>query len=98
MTRPAPTRVIAVDDMGYVLLLPGEDGWRLPTEQEHDGRRDRSVGRNLRHEVWVVPVDGDELPGDWFDPAALPEPLDPLARAAVGDMIRGQYDVVRDEL
>jgi len=40
--------------------------------------------------------DGDELPGDWFDPADLPDGLTPLARAAVADMIRGQYDVVRD--
>ena len=84
--------------MGYVLLLPGGDGWRLPGEGELDARRDRLVGRYAGAEVWVAPVDGDELPGDWFDPVDLPERLDPLARAAVGDMIRGQYDVVRDEL
>jgi hypothetical protein len=82
--------------MGFVLLLPGDAGWRLPTDGEHDARRDRLVGRYGGAEVWVAPVDGDELPGDWFDPTGLPEPLDPVARAAVGDMIRGQYDVVRD--
>lgn len=92
----ALTRLIVVDDMGFVLLLAGEAGWRLPSAAEHDARRDRLVGRYGQDEVWVAPVDGDELPGDWFDPAALPEPLDPLARAAVGDMIRGQYGVVRD--
>jgi hypothetical protein len=82
--------------MGYVLLLPGEGGWRLPADDELEARRDRLVGRYDGDEVWVAPLDGDELPGDWFDPAALPEPLDPLARAAVGDMIRGQYGVVRE--
>jgi hypothetical protein len=92
------TRLIAVDDMGYVLLLPGEAGWRLPAGDELDARRDRLVGSYGGSEVWVAPLDGDELPGDWFDPAALPEPLDPLARAAVGDMIRGQYGVVREQL
>jgi len=89
-------RLIAVDDMGYVLLLQGDDGWRLPSADECEARRDRLVGRYSGAEVWVGPVDGDELPGDWFDPADLPEPLTPLARAAVGDMIRGQYGVVRE--
>lgn len=82
--------------MGFVLLLPDEAGWRLPSDAEYEARRDRLVGRYGEDEVWVAPVDGDELPGDWFDPAALPEPTDPLARAAVGDMIRGQYGVVRE--
>ena len=90
------THLIVVDDMGFVLLLAGDGGWRLPSDAEHDGRRDRLVGRYGKDEVWVLPVDGDELPGDWFDPAALPEPLEPVARAAVGDMIRGQYGVVRE--
>jgi len=90
------THLIAVDDMGYVLLLPGEGGWRLPAAAELEARQDKLVGRYGGDEVWVAPVDGDELPGDWFDPADLPEPLTPLTRAAVGDMIRGQYDVVRD--
>jgi hypothetical protein len=90
------THLIVVDDMGYVLLLAGEDGRRLPTDAEHEARADRLVGRYSGAEVWVAPVDGDELPGDWFDPAALPEPLAPLARAAVGDMIRGQYGVDRE--
>lgn len=84
--------------MGYVLLLPGDRGWRLPADGELDARHDRLVGSYGGDEVWVAPVDGDDLPGDWFDPAALPEPLEPLARAAVGDMIRGQYGVVRDQL
>jgi hypothetical protein len=82
--------------MGYVLLLPGEQGWRLPGDGELDARRDRLVGSYDGDEVWVAPMDGDELPGDWFDPAALPEAVDPLARAAIGDMIRGQYGVVRE--
>jgi len=90
------TRLIVVDDMGYVLLLAGEDGRRLPTTDEHEARPDRLVGRYSGEEVWVAAVDGDELPGDWFDPADLPDGLTPLARAAVADMIRGQYDVVRD--
>jgi hypothetical protein len=90
------TRLIAVDDMGFVLLLRGDAGWRLPSDAEQDARADRLVGSYDGDEVWVAPVDGDDLPGDWFDPAALPEPLDALARAAVGDMIRGQYGVVRD--
>ncbi|HET7045817.1 MAG TPA: hypothetical protein VFI37_13290 [Gaiellaceae bacterium] len=88
--------LIVVDDMGFVLLLPGDDGRRLPTDSEHEARADRLVGSYGGAEVWVAPVDGDELPGDWFDPADLPEPLAPLARAAVGDMIRGQYGVVRE--
>jgi hypothetical protein len=88
--------LIVVDDMGFVLLLAGDGGWRLPSEAEYEGRHDRLVGRYGADEVWVAPVDGDELPGDWFDPAALPEPLEPVARAAVGDMIRGQYGVVRE--
>ena len=82
--------------MGYVLLLPGQGGWRLPARGEHEGRAERLIGRYGGAEVWVAPVDGDELPGDWFDPADLPDGLAPLARAAVADMIRGQYDVVRD--
>lgn len=90
------TRLIVVDDMGFVLLVPGETGWRLPADDEHDGARERRVGRYGGEEVWVAPVDGDDLPGDWFDPADLPEPLHPLARAAVGDMIRGTYGVERD--
>lgn len=90
------TRLVVVDDMGFVLLLPGGGGWRLPSDAEHEARHDRLVGRYGQDEVWVAPVDGDELAGDWFDPAALPEPLDPVAAAAVGDMIRGQYGVVRD--
>jgi hypothetical protein len=94
--EPALTYLIAVDDMGFVLLLPGEDGWRLPAPDETVAPSDRLVGRYGAHEVWVGPVDGDDLPGDWFDPAALPEPLAPLARAAVGDMIRGQYGVERE--
>jgi hypothetical protein len=89
--------LVAVDDMGHVLLLPGADGRRLPGESEVEARAERLVGRYGGEEVWVAPVDGDELPGDWFDPADLPEPLDPLARAAIGDLIRGQYGVVRDE-
>jgi hypothetical protein len=92
----AHTRLIAVDDMGYVLLLPGDEGWRLPSAAELDARQDRLVGSYGGEDVWTAPVDGDDLPGDWFDPADLPEPLAPLARAAVGDMIRGQYDVVRE--
>ncbi len=84
--------------MGYVLLLPGEDGWRLPTEDEVDAARDRYVGRYGGSRVWVAPVDGDDLPGDWFDPADLPEELAPLARAAVSDLVRGRYDVERDDL
>lgn len=84
--------------MGYVLLVPEAGGWRLPRELEADARADRLVGRYRDAEVWVAPVDGDELPGDWFDPAALPAELDAVARAAVGDLIRGQYDVVREEL
>ena len=91
-------RLIAVDDMGYVLLLDGSAGWRLPREGEVDARPERLVGHYLGDDVWVAPVDGDELPGDWFDPADLPEALDPVARAAVGDLIRGQYDVVREKL
>lgn len=82
--------------MGHVLLLPGEDGRRLPTAAEHGARPDKLVGRYSGEEVWVAPVDGDGLPGDWFDPADLPDGLDPLARAAVSDLIRGQYDVVRE--
>lgn len=82
--------------MGFVLLLASEDGWRLPLDTEVEARHDRLVGRYGSDDVWVAPVDGDDLPGDWFDPAALPEAIDPLARAAVGDMIRGQYGIVRE--
>jgi hypothetical protein len=92
------TRLIVVDDMGYVLLLPGEDGWRLPSDADSDARPDRLVGRYAGEEVWTAPVDGIDLPGDWFDPAGLPEGLAPLTRAAVGDMIRGQYGVERERL
>jgi hypothetical protein len=81
--------------MGYVLLLPGEDGWRLPADGEVDAARERYVGRYGESRVWVAPV--EDLEGDFFDPADLPEGLTPLARAAVGDMIRGRYDVDRDE-
>jgi hypothetical protein len=82
--------------MGFVLLVPGEGGWRLPADGEAEARRDRLVGRYGAAEVWTAPIDGDDHPGDWFDPADLPGPLDPVARAAVGDMIRGQYGVVRE--
>ena len=82
--------------MGYVLLLRAEGGWRLPTAAEYEARQDKLVGRYGGEEVWVAPVDGDDLPGDWFDPADPPEPLTPLADAAVGDMIRGTYGVERD--
>lgn len=87
--------LIVVDDMGFVLLRPGEAGWRLPAEDEVDASRERYVGRYGEARVWVAPV--DELDGDFFDPADLPAELTPLARAAVGDMIRGRYDVDRDE-
>ena len=92
------TQLIVVDDMGFVLLLPAAEGWRLPADDEADARPDRLVGRYGADSVWVAPVDGDALPGDWFDPADLPESLTPVARAAVGDMIRGQYGVERDDL
>ena len=87
--------LVVVDDMGYVLLLESEAGWRLPTDAEFEARTDKLVGRYGGEEVWVAPVDGDDLPGDWFDPAALPEPVAPLAEAAVADMILGQYGVER---
>ncbi len=90
------THLIAVDDMGYVLLLRGADGWRLPRPGDLDARPDRLVGRYSGEEVWTAPVDGVDLDGDWFDPADPPDGLTPLADAAVGDMIRGQYDVVRE--
>ena len=92
------THLIVVDDMGYVLLLPSEDGWRLPAAAEFEARQDKLVGRYAGEEVWVAPVDGDDLPGDWFDPADPPEPMAPLAEAAVGDMIRGQYGVERESV
>jgi hypothetical protein len=84
-----------VDDMGFVLLLSAREGWRLPTTEDHSARPGRLVGSYDGHEVRVAPVDGDELPGDWFDPVDLPKKLDALAKAAVGDMIRGQYGVER---
>ena len=83
-------RLIVQDDMGWVQLLPG-DAWRLPLEGEVDARADRLVGRYGDDEVWTAPVDGDELPGNWFDPVDLPEPIEPDARAAVSDMVRGRY-------
>jgi hypothetical protein len=84
-----------VDDMGFVQLFPG-DAWRLPTEGEVDAKPDRLVGRYGPDEIWTAPVDGDELPGNWFDPVDLPEPIEPTARAAVADMVRGQYGVIRE--
>ena len=42
-------------------------------------------------EAWTAPVDGDELPGDWFDPVDLPQAIDPIARQAVSDLVRGIY-------
>jgi hypothetical protein len=78
-----------------VQLLPGDAGWRLPLDAELDAAPERLVGRYAGDDVWVAPVDGDDLPGSWFDPVDLPEPLDPLAEAAVGDLIRGRYDVER---
>lgn len=89
------THLIVVDDMGYVLLLPSEDGWRLPAAGEVDVRADRRVGRYGHAEVFTAPLD-DEIEGDFFDPADLPEAVTPLARAAVSDLVRGQYDVARD--
>lgn len=83
--------LIPVDDMGYVQLLPGEDGWRLPVEGEVEARADRLVGRYGDAEAWTAPVDGDELPGNWFDPVDLPEPTDPAARQAISDLVRGLY-------
>jgi hypothetical protein len=83
--------LIPVDDMGYVQLLPGDAGWRLPTEGEVEARADRLVGRYDGAEAWTAPVDGDELPGSWFDPVDLPEPIEPAARQAVSDLVRGIY-------
>ena len=77
--------------MGYVQLLPGDGGWRLPLDSEVDAEAERLVGRYAGHEVWVAPVDGDDLPGNWFDPVDLPEPVDATTSAAVGDLIRGRY-------
>ena len=76
--------------MGYVRLLQG-DAWRLPVDGEVEARADRLVGRYDEAEVWTAPVDGDELPGDWFDPVDLPEPIDATARQAVSDLVRGIY-------
>ena len=81
--------------MGFVQLLPG-DAWRLPLEGEVEAERDKLVGRYGGDDVWTAPVDGDELPGNWFDPVDLPEPIEPIARAAVGDMVRGLYGVERE--
>jgi hypothetical protein len=47
--------------------------------------------------VFTAPLD-DDVDGDFFDPADLPPDATPLARASVGDMVRGQYDVERDDL
>ncbi len=76
--------------MGFVQLLPG-DAWRLPLAEEVDASPDRLVGRYDGEEVWTAPVDGDDLPGSWFDPADLPEPIEPSARTAVSDLTRGLY-------
>lgn len=89
------THLIVVDDMGYVLLLPSDAGWRLPTPAEVDIRADRRVGRYGAAEVYTAPLD-DEIDGDFFDPVDLPEDATPLARAAVSDLVRGQYDVDRE--
>jgi hypothetical protein len=76
--------------MGYVQLLPG-DAWRLALEGEVEAQPDRLVGRYGDVEVWTAPVDGDDLPGSWFDPVDLPEPIEPTARQAVSDLTRGIY-------
>ena len=89
------THLIVVDDMGYVLLLPGEEGWRLPAAGEVDVAADRRVGRYGAAEVFTAPLDED-IEGDFFDPVDLPEDATPLARAAVFDLVRGQYDVERE--
>ena len=88
-------RLIPVDDMGFVQLLPG-DAWRLPLEGEVEVRADRRVGRYGEAEVFTAPLD-DDIEGDFFDPVDLPDDADRLARAAVSDLVRGQYDVERDE-
>jgi hypothetical protein len=90
------THLIVVDDMGYVLLLPGDEGRRLPRAGEVDVRADRRVGRYGGAEVFTAPLD-DELEGEFFDPVDLPDDADRLARAAVFDLVRGQYDVERDD-
>jgi hypothetical protein len=76
--------------MGFVQLFPG-DAWRLPAEGEVEAAPDRLVGRYGGDEVWTAPVDGDDLPGNWFDPVDLPEPIERTARAAVSDLTRGIY-------
>jgi hypothetical protein len=83
--------------MGFVLLLPGEDGWRLPARGEVDVAPDRRIGRYGDAEVFTAPLD-DDLEGDFFDPVDLPDETTPLARAAVSDLVRGRYDVDRDQL
>jgi hypothetical protein len=90
------THLIVVDDMGYVLLLPGEQGKRLPRTGEVEVRADRRVGRYGEAEVYTAPLD-DDVDGDFFDPVDLPDDVDRLARAAVSDLVRGQYDVERDD-
>jgi hypothetical protein len=71
-------------------LIPG-DAWRLPRDREVEAEADRLVGRYGDVEVWTAPVDGDGLPGSWFDPVDLPEPIEPLARQSVSDLTRGLY-------